>query len=136
MNAGVWSMYSSRPGQTLTTFWIRPTATPVASSTSNVTWSLLPGGGGAATRVPAGIRASGGLSSSCIPGADGSGALDSVNTMGARAALAGISRTPRVSSRARPCLSGAWSTRSAIVRSNRPRIAGARSLAVGGGAFG
>ena len=68
-NAAVWSMDWSRPGQTLRTFWIAPDRN--ARRLLDLERDLVV----AARRrrrgdaVPAGIRASGGLSSSCIPGA-------------------------------------------------------------------
>ena len=51
-------MYWSRPGHRLTTSASRAAASPVDRSVSKVIWSLPPGGGGAASRVPAGSRTS------------------------------------------------------------------------------
>ena len=49
-------MYSSRPGQRLTSCTILPAVTPTARSVSNRICSVLPGGGAAPTGVRAGAE--------------------------------------------------------------------------------
>ena len=118
----MWSTYSSRPGQSVAADTSVAAVMFKPRSVSKTIGDVTPGGGGAATCVPAGAFA--------MPACG-----LSWNTIGARAASARAGSRPRNEKNASRCLSGAWFSRLRIVSIRCAKICSTAAPAESAGGF-